>query len=390
MIEPPTVLLLANDVFHHLGHRITELLPHLETRFELETVSLAPPGLSASGDQAPPGSFLRGWFRRAVRERCPGVWKLPAATAVRRVPLPSFLGPLGNRYTMARAVRRSAANHFTFVMAQGPVAGRVALELDLPLLYDHADNYGAGRVGSLHRMLLKRWQDLCLSKAWAVSCAGPALKEHAMIHRQQRVALFPNGVHLEPFALSRAESSDPVIIYVGGIEEDCGIDTTLQALALLPAPPVFQIAGSGPAEGSFRKLAAALRLSDRVRWLGALPHSSIPRLLTTAWVGIALFQNTEWNRYAFHLKLLEYMAAGLPFVTTPVGDAARLTRETGAGCVIEMTPEGIAASLADLLASVTIRKTMSERGRDAARIYDWKTIGEQYASWVETMVESCP
>jgi glycosyltransferase involved in cell wall biosynthesis len=390
MSETRAILLLANDVYHHLGHRIAELLPFLEKRFVVKTISLVPPGLSAGGEQAPPGSFLRGWFRRVVRERSPSVWELPAATAVRRVPLPGFLGPLENRHTMTRAVQRRASEPFACVIAQGPVAGSVALKLDLPLLYDHADNYAAGRVGAVHRKLFQQWQDRCLSGAKAVSCAGPALRDHAMTYRHQNVALFPNGVHLHRFSVSRVESPEPVIVYVGGLEKDCGIDMALQALALLPTPPMIEIAGSGPAEGSFRKLAAALGLSERVRWLGALPRPSIPRLLSTAWIGIALFKNTEWNQYAFHLKLLEYMAAGLPFVTTPVGDAGRLTNETGAGRVVEMTPEKIAVSLADILASPTIRETMSQRGRDASRDYDWKIVGEQYASWVEVVVEDCP
>jgi glycosyltransferase involved in cell wall biosynthesis len=120
-----------------------------------------------------------------------------------------------------------------------------------------------------------------------------------------------------------------------------------------------------------------------------MPRSSIPRLLSAAWVGIALFEDTEWNRYAFHLKLLEYMAAGLPFVTTPVGDAARLARETGAGRVVEMTPQHIAASIAELLDSGATRETMSERGKQASSSYDWEAIGRRYASWVAAKVEEC-
>lgn len=390
MSREPAVLLLANDVYHHLGHRINELLPFLENRFAMRTISFVPPGLSAGGDQAPPGSFLRGWFGRVIRERSPSVWVLPTATAVRRAPLPSFLGPLVNRHTMACVVRRLAEENFTCVIAQGPVAGRLSLDLGIPLIYDHVDNYAAGRVGTLHRMLLGRWQDACLCMARAVSCAGPALRNHALMYRHRDIAVFPNGVHLDRYLSPRSESRDPVIIYVGGLEKDCGVDVTLQALALLPDPPLFDIAGTGPAERSFRALATTLGLSDRVRWLGPMPRSTIPQLLSAAWVGIALFKDTQWNRHAFHLKLLEYMAAGLPFVTTPVGDAERLTKETGAGRVVEMTPQQIAASIAELLASDTTRETMSQRGKDASSTYDWQAIGRQYASWVAAMVEECP
>jgi glycosyltransferase involved in cell wall biosynthesis len=387
MSKQTAVLLLANDVYHHLGHRIFELLPCLENRFALKAISLVPPGLSSGGEQAPNGAFLRGWYRRVLCERAPCVWELPAATAVRRVPLPSFLGPFANRYCMARVVHRHARERFACVIAQGPVAGRVALELDQPFIYDHADNYAAGRVAFLHRMLFRRWQDRCLQKARAISCAGPALFDHAMKYRQHNVSVFPNGVHLRRYALSRAEPPEPVIVYVGGLERDCGLDAALKAVALLSHPPRFEIAGSGPAERSFRGLASSLGLSEHVRWLGPVPHSAIPRLLTTAWVGMALFADTKWNQYAFHLKILEYMAAGLPFVTTEVGDAGRLARETGAGRVVDPTPRRIAETLSDLFSSETTRRMMSQHGRDASSGYDWHAIGERYASWVETILE---
>ena len=76
MSSNPELLLLANDLYHPLGHRIIELLPFLDDRLEIEKVSLVPPGLSSEGAQAPPGSFLRGWVREAVRLRAPTVWNI--------------------------------------------------------------------------------------------------------------------------------------------------------------------------------------------------------------------------------------------------------------------------------------------------------------------------
>lgn len=381
------LLLLANDLYHPLGHRIRELLPYLTERIHVDVVSLVPPGLSCDGLHAPTGALLRGWPRRVLKERSPLSWTHHGAKLVRRAPLPGALGPLANLFLLKRALRSADLSQYQLALAQGPVPGRTLVGGAAPFVYDHADNYRGGRVDVTHRRLLGRWQERSIRTAVAVSCAGHALRAHAEQLHAPQVALFPNGVHTRRFAIPRRESQDPRLLYVGGLEVDCGLDLVIRALAMMNPRPTLTIAGSGPSADTFRKLAATHDVSSSIEWLGPVPAEQLPPLLADAWVGLAFFADTDWNRYAFHLKVLEYMAAGLPFITTAVGDATILARKSGAGLVTKSAPETLASALSMLLTAKEKRAEMSEKGRKAAKEYDWAVIGPRFAEWLLAQME---
>lgn len=375
------LLLVANDLFHPYHHRIKSLAEHLESVMTLRRVSLVPPGLRVDGTQASPHAFLRGWARLALEGRCPPVWQIGGTTAVRRAPLPGAWGPMVNA-TLLRHALRPIARGRNIALAQGPVPARACLKEGIPFIYDHADDYGGGRVGVLHRRVLGRWQEAALRGAVAISCAGPSLLRGAMEAGTRSVSLHPNGVHAAFFDLPRRETPQPSLLYLGGVEVDCGLDTVLRAMKLMGDDVGLVVGGDGAASGKFRRLAVRLGVSSRVTWLGAVPRQEAPRVMSHAWVGLAMFAATRWNRSAFHLKIIEYMAAGLPFVTTPIGDGAAIAEETGAGRVVADDPAAAATSLQGLLGDRSAREDMSRNGRSAAKAYDWSVVGPQFARWV--------
>ena len=55
-------------------------------------------------------------------------------------------------------------------------------------------------------------------------------------------------------------------------------------------------------------------------------------------------QDTPWQRAKCGVKLLEYMAAGLPAVASPVGINAEILQRSGAGCAAS-TPDEWATAL---------------------------------------------
>jgi teichuronic acid biosynthesis glycosyltransferase TuaH len=53
-----------------------------------------------------------------------------------------------------------------------------------------------------------------------------------------------------------------------------------------------------------------------VTWLGELPYTELPARLASVGVGLTPYADTEFNRSSFPLKTLEYIASGLPVVST--------------------------------------------------------------------------
>lgn len=85
-------------------------------------------------------------------------------------------------------------------------------------------------------------------------------------------------------------------------------------------------------------------------------------------VGIMPLFDTPYARAKAGFKLLEYMAAGLPVVASPVGVNAELVERSGAG-LLASTPEEWEGALRELAASVELRRELGARGRSFVEGY---------------------
>jgi glycosyltransferase involved in cell wall biosynthesis len=89
------------------------------------------------------------------------------------------------------------------------------------------------------------------------------------------------------------------------------------------------------------------------------------------------------------LVLFEAAAAGLPFITVPVGNAEEIVRWTGAGVVCpadkdargytRVDPKVLAGSIQALADDVELRRQLGAAGRDAwRRTFNWQAIAKRY------------
>jgi hypothetical protein len=79
-------------------------------------------------------------------------------------------------------------------------------------------------------------------------------------------------------------------------------------------------------------------------------------------VGIMPLPDTPYTRSKAGFKLLQYMAAGVPVVASPVGINVELIERSGAGFLAD-TPAEWKAALERLLGDVDLRRQMAARGR---------------------------
>lgn len=85
-------------------------------------------------------------------------------------------------------------------------------------------------------------------------------------------------------------------------------------------------------------------------------------------IGIMPLADTPYARAKAGFKLLEYMAAGLPVVASPVGVNAELVERSGAGLLARDSAEWEAA-LRELAGSVELRRELGARGRSFVEGY---------------------
>jgi glycosyltransferase involved in cell wall biosynthesis len=110
-----------------------------------------------------------------------------------------------------------------------------------------------------------------------------------------------------------------VIAYMGSFFEFSGLDDVLLALRpAFSADPLLRLLliGGGELEPRLRELVVDNGLDDRVVFTGVVPYAQLPEHLAMADVAINPFRPEQVTNVAFPHKVLQYMAAGIPAVST--------------------------------------------------------------------------
>ncbi len=215
--------------------------------------------------------------------------------------------------------------------------------------------------------------DGSLGKEAAVRAGFPA----------ERVEFLLNGIHTEWSELSfdrdaerarlGATREEGVILFLARLAHFKGTDQFMRVLPELLSGPGRKlrivIAGSGEDEGWMREAAAKLPDSDRVNFLGAVPHDEVPRLFAAADCFLTI--NTYSN---MAIPTCEAMVMGCPVVATDVTGTAETVRDGVNGRLVSPgNDEALVAAIRDLL------EDESERRRCAEGASRW--AAEHFDSW---------
>ena len=95
-------------------------------------------------------------------------------------------------------------------------------------------------------------------------------------------------------------------------------------------------------------------------------------------IGVSYLPDDEWSRGKCGLKVLQYMAAGLPIVANPVGMNREMV-EHGVTGFLARTADEWAEAVARLAGDVALRRRMGEAGR--AKLESEYSLGAWAARW---------
>ena len=235
-----------------------------------------------------------------------------------------------------------------------------------PLVFDLDDAIWLPREGgapvlrALHRE--HAVQDV-LRCAAAVTAGNAYLAEYAA-RFNRNVNLVPSAVDLSryPAPPSLQHSTPPVVGWIGS-------RTTLSYLK--PLKPVFEnlaltprvIASGNPARLGFAVEFRPWRLETEIEELSQIG------------IGIAPLRDSPWERGKCGVKILQYMACGLPVVASPVGVNAQIVIHGVSGFLVRDIGEWQEA-LARLIADPKLRQELGAAGHETVQ----KRFGVQHAA----------
>jgi phosphatidylinositol alpha-1,6-mannosyltransferase len=195
----------------------------------------------------------------------------------------------------------------------------------------------------------------------------------------ERLRVVPSGAVLDRFRSGRDRArareafglgAETLVLTVSRLIPEKGVDGAIRAFALATRdhPDVrHAIAGCGPLRQDLERLAAELRVGDRVRFLGQIPYEQIPLLHAAADVHLLTSRRTPHWIENFPNALLEAMATGVPVVAGDVGGVPEMVAHGETGFLVDPEdPAAVATPLRRLLEDGELRRTMGEAARARA------------------------
>jgi glycosyltransferase involved in cell wall biosynthesis len=241
---------------------------------------------------------------------------------------------------------------------------------------------------SATRSPLRRLQQLCQmlitrSASGVVvfsSHTGRDLRRHRPWIRMVR----PPGQDLLDINANPPASTQPTAYFAGTLAEVSGVNLLLEAIERIPNPDYrFWFSGRGPLDERIRALAAH---DARVTHWGFVSREKYLELLRTAAVLInPRPSRLPENRYNFPSKLMEYMAAGRPVISTATSDVA----EHYADAVVlldDETPERLAQLIQQVCEmSANEQMKLGQRARRFVQDETWMRQAQRILDFMQSL-----
>ena len=229
---------------------------------------------------------------------------------------------------------------------------------------------------SSHMRLFKR----TASMADCMIAGNEYLAEHAR-RFCSKVYVLPTGLDLRPYTDVRDVAVDDRLRLVW-----IGSQSTLKYLQSI-APVLDDIADDSD-NITLRAIAddfPELKVMEieRHRWSLQTQASD----LGVCRIGLAPLPDNRFTRGKCGFKILQYFAAGLPVVASPVGVNRDLIEKSGAGMLAE-TPEQWKQAIEQLVANQELRTEMGQKARHFIADYDTPVLAKRFVEIVQTEMQS--
>lgn len=249
-------------------------------------------------------------------------------------------------------------------------------------IYHCSDNFPAMFEGDFRRRFEEREEEM-VRRADLVVCPNPLLVEKCrsiggnaccLEHAVDERVLRPMGIAPPAIPDELAGLPRPLIGLVAWIDHIIDYDLLREVARRLPYASLVLV---GPVSESCRPDLDQLLECGNVKWLGPRPWTQIPEYLWSLDVGIIPFRVNAVTSGGSPLKLFEYLAAGLPVVSTCAPLAERLA------------PYVAVAADADGFADAVAEAAREGRGRMAPRValirdeYTWDRRVEELSEAIQ-------
>ena len=293
----------------------------------------------------------------------------------------------------------------------GLAAIGVAKRRKLPLIYeirafweDAAVGNGTGREGSARYRLIRALETHVARKADAVAVICEGLRSDLIARGIDggKVMVSPNGVDLDLFGDPPPPDRElgahlglmgkDVVGFIGSFYDYEGLDDLIAAMPMLAAvrPDAHLLmVGGGPMEQALRAQAAGSPVSDRIHFIGRVPHQEVERYYSLIDILAYPRKAMRLTDLVTPLKPLEAMAQRRLVAASDVGGHRELIEDGVTGTLF---PPDDPAGLATALVGMFLNRSNWNERRDIARAFverdrNWSSNVSRYEPVYQKLLE---
>jgi glycosyltransferase involved in cell wall biosynthesis len=175
------------------------------------------------------------------------------------------------------------------------------------------------------------------------------------------------------------------VVYIGHLSRARG---TADMIALARALHAEGVAVEliGAADADVRPELRDAQRAGILRWYGFVPNDRALRIAEGALAGLALLHDEPNYRHSMPTKVVEYMAHGVPVITTPLPPAADIVGPAGCGIIVPFQdPAATLEAVQRLRHDAALRADMGKRGYDTARArFHWPAHARRFVHHLES------
>ena len=177
---------------------------------------------------------------------------------------------------------------------------------------------------------------------------------------EKRIEYIPLFTHLPEHEVSAPSRDEPIVLGVGRIVAEKGMEYLIRAFARIRHQAKLIIVGKGSALESLKSLAQELEVSDRISFSGWLPHGNLAAFYRQCAVVVVPSVAPE----SFGMVGIEAMSYGKPVLAFDIGGISDWLQHGETGFLVPPRDElSLAEKMNFLLESPGLAEEMGRKGR---------------------------